>query len=320
MNETGRQDISASELAGKAAGHVVSYSTEGTDIVKITVGLINTDYTIGSDISFQYDETVMKMYNCNDNKNMLSPGPAGFVIKNIPEWALSQDGKDNDAEYGFTSSKLTDMTCGIIDPSYTVTQMAKEGSIRKVLATVTSNVTLSEDYRAMFAFLDDVMRFKCIENDTVFEMYDITFKLVSGKTFDDVKYDTFDLYPESKGSSSGTRLLQYGTGRTTFETPTYFVGFPGVPEPEPEFAYLNVMERIVEDKIIYFMRQFDVCTCARCKADTVALTMNGLMPKYIVTTPAAVDPLLSYYTNRLISDVTVEATKACMTIKENPRH
>ena len=92
------------------------------------------------------------------------------------------------------------------------------------------------------------------------------------------------------------------------------------PEPEPEFAYLNVMERIVEDKIIYFMRQFDVCTCARCKADTVALTMNGLMPKYIVTTPAAVDPLLSYYTNRLISDVTVEATKACMVVKDNPRH
>lgn len=92
------------------------------------------------------------------------------------------------------------------------------------------------------------------------------------------------------------------------------------PEPEPEFAYLNVMERIVEDKIIYFMRQFDVCTCDRCKADTIALTMNGLMPKYIVTTPAAVDPLLSYYTNRLISDVTVEATKACMVVKENPRH
>lgn len=92
------------------------------------------------------------------------------------------------------------------------------------------------------------------------------------------------------------------------------------PEPEPEFAYLNVMERIVEDKIIYFMRQFDVCTCDRCKADTIALTMNGLMPKYIVTTPAAIDPLLSYYTNRLISDVTVEATKACMVVKENPRH
>ncbi|MEZ3435879.1 MAG: late competence development ComFB family protein [Lachnospiraceae bacterium] len=91
-------------------------------------------------------------------------------------------------------------------------------------------------------------------------------------------------------------------------------------EPEPEFVRWNVMERIVEDKIIYFMRQFDVCTCDRCVNDTIALTLNGLLPKYLVTTPAAVDPLLSYYTNRLISDVTVEATKACMIVKENPRH
>lgn len=92
------------------------------------------------------------------------------------------------------------------------------------------------------------------------------------------------------------------------------------PEPEPEFSAVNVMERIVNDKIIYYMRQFDVCTCDRCKADVIALTLNGLLPKYIVTMPAAVDPLISYYTNRLISDVTVEATKACMIVKENPRH
>lgn len=92
------------------------------------------------------------------------------------------------------------------------------------------------------------------------------------------------------------------------------------PEPEPEFVRLNVMEEIVKDKIIYFMRQFDVCTCDRCVNDTIALTMNGLLPKYIVTSPAAVDPLMSYYTNRLISDVTVEATKACMIVKDNPRH
>lgn len=92
------------------------------------------------------------------------------------------------------------------------------------------------------------------------------------------------------------------------------------PEPEPDFAYVNVMESIVKDKIIYFMRQFDVCTCDRCVADMIALTMNGLTPKYIVTSPAAVDPLISFYTNKLISDVTVEATKACIIVKDNPRH
>jgi competence protein ComFB len=91
-------------------------------------------------------------------------------------------------------------------------------------------------------------------------------------------------------------------------------------EPEPDFVYVNIMESIVKDKIIYFMRQFDVCTCERCVADTIALTMNGLMPRYIVTSPAAVDPLISFYTNKLISDVTVEATKACIVVKDNPRH
>ncbi len=91
-------------------------------------------------------------------------------------------------------------------------------------------------------------------------------------------------------------------------------------EPEPDFVYLNVMETIVKDKIIYYMRQFDVCTCDRCVTDTIALTMNGLTPKYIVTSPAAVDPLIGFYTNKLISDITVEATKACITVKDNPRH
>lgn len=93
-----------------------------------------------------------------------------------------------------------------------------------------------------------------------------------------------------------------------------------VPAPEPDYVTVNVMERIVTDKIIYFMRQFDVCTCDRCVADAIALTLNGLAPKYIVTMPMAVDPLLSLYTNRFISDVTVEATKACIIIKDNPRH
>ena len=74
----------------------------------------------------------------------------------------------------------------------------------------------------------------------------------------------------------------------------------------------------MQDKIIYYMRQFDVCTCDRCVADTVALTLNGLMPKYIVTMPSAVDPLLSYYTNRLISEVRVAATRACVIVRDHP--
>ncbi len=91
-------------------------------------------------------------------------------------------------------------------------------------------------------------------------------------------------------------------------------------EPEPDYVMLNVMQRIVEDKIIYFMKQFDVCTCPRCKADTIALTLSGLPAKYKIVDKFAVDPLVSYYTSRLISQVTVEALKACTQVKDNPRH
>lgn len=93
-----------------------------------------------------------------------------------------------------------------------------------------------------------------------------------------------------------------------------------LPEKEPDFVVLNLMEQIVREKIIYYMRQFEVCTCDRCVADTIALTLNGLQPKYLVTPPAAIPPLISFYTNKYISDITVEATKACQVVKEHPRH
>lgn len=91
-------------------------------------------------------------------------------------------------------------------------------------------------------------------------------------------------------------------------------------EPEPDYVMLNVMQRVVEDKIIYFMKQFEVCTCDRCIADTIALTLSGLPAKYRIVDKHAVDPLVSYYSSRLISQVTVEALKACTQVKDNPRH
>ncbi len=91
-------------------------------------------------------------------------------------------------------------------------------------------------------------------------------------------------------------------------------------EPEPDYVILNIMEEIVKDKIIYFMKQFEVCTCDRCKSDTIALTLSGLPSKYRVVDKAAAAPLVSFYSNRLISQVTVEALKACTQVKDNPRH
>lgn len=89
---------------------------------------------------------------------------------------------------------------------------------------------------------------------------------------------------------------------------------------ELDYAYLNVMENIVGEQVGYFMKQFDVCPCERCVADTKALALTHLPPKYIVTARSTVAPLLNFYSNKYISQVTVELTKACKTVKEIPHH
>ncbi len=86
------------------------------------------------------------------------------------------------------------------------------------------------------------------------------------------------------------------------------------------FAYVNVMEYIVKDMVNFFASEFGMCTCDRCIIDTTALALSNLPPKYIVKEKQAVPPLLNYYSNKLIVQVTVELTKACTIVKDHPHH
>lgn len=90
--------------------------------------------------------------------------------------------------------------------------------------------------------------------------------------------------------------------------------------PHQAYAYLNVMEQVVKDKVPQYSNMFDVCSCDRCVADITALTLTNLPSKYMVVTPDSVSPLLNYYSNRFSQQVTVELTKACAVVKANPHH
>lgn len=97
-------------------------------------------------------------------------------------------------------------------------------------------------------------------------------------------------------------------------------------EPEPEvqeertFAVVNVMEHLVRDKAEGYMRQFQNCTCSRCVEDTIALSLTNLPAKYVVVNKDTISPLLNFYEKRYAGQITVEITKACIKVKENPRH
>ena len=88
----------------------------------------------------------------------------------------------------------------------------------------------------------------------------------------------------------------------------------------PNFKYLNVMEHVVENIAKDYMERLGGCTCERCIADVIALTLTKLPPKYVVVEPPAASPLLNFYSSRFAPHVIVEVTKSCLTVKENPHH
>lgn len=96
--------------------------------------------------------------------------------------------------------------------------------------------------------------------------------------------------------------------------------YPPEGEEVQNYRFVNVMEYIIKDMVIDYMKKFDMCTCERCVVDTTALALTYCPAKYIVVDKHTVSPLLNYYANRYVGDVTVELTKACIQVKDRPRH
>lgn len=99
---------------------------------------------------------------------------------------------------------------------------------------------------------------------------------------------------------------------------------PALPETEPDemegYLFYNIMEKIVQEKAMKYMKQFGNCTCRRCEADTIALALSKLPPKYVVVKEDSISPLLNFYEDHYAGQIIVEITKACIVVNKNPRH
>ena len=92
------------------------------------------------------------------------------------------------------------------------------------------------------------------------------------------------------------------------------------PEVMDGFVFYNIMESIVQEKAIKYMKQFGNCTCKRCEAYTIALALSKLPPKYVVAKADSISPLLNFYEDHYAGQIIVEITKACIVVNKNPRH
>ena len=100
---------------------------------------------------------------------------------------------------------------------------------------------------------------------------------------------------------------------------------PAAEEEQKKRAYnmMNVMERLLSDmegEMESEMRQNGVCMCDRCRADVQALVLTNMPAKYVIVDSSNASPILGYHKNRYKIAMLTEILKACIKVKEAPRH
>ena len=87
------------------------------------------------------------------------------------------------------------------------------------------------------------------------------------------------------------------------------------------YHMVNVMEQILKRmNLKQYLRQYDVCMCSRCQADVMALILTRLPAKYVVVDESSTAPIIGFYESKFKVRILTEIIKACMDVKENPRH
>lgn len=136
--------------------------------------------------------------------------------------------------------------------------------------------------------------------------------------------------PEEQTEEQTEEQQEEQTAEQT-EQPKTNAGTPVQKEPEqqeeqkqedgPSYRVVNIMEEILTPELILdALKSNDTCTCSRCQADVKALMLTRLPPKYIVADNTTVPMLLTFYRNKFRVAVLSQSMRACMEVKEHPRH
>ncbi|HPW40469.1 MAG TPA: late competence development ComFB family protein [Bacillota bacterium] len=82
----------------------------------------------------------------------------------------------------------------------------------------------------------------------------------------------------------------------------------------------NYMEDLVIKRTDEILKSMDVCKCDKCKLDIIALALNSLPSKYVVSAKGELYAKVSELEQQFDIDVETAIIKAAFLVNENPRH
>lgn len=82
----------------------------------------------------------------------------------------------------------------------------------------------------------------------------------------------------------------------------------------------NYMEEAVYMLLPEVIKDINTCKCPKCILDIVAMALNQLPPKYIVTEKGELYSKVSTLKQQFEVDIIAAITKAIVLVKRSPRH
>ncbi len=82
----------------------------------------------------------------------------------------------------------------------------------------------------------------------------------------------------------------------------------------------NYMEVLVDQMFDISTQTMDICRCERCRLDIMAIALNRLTPRYIVTDKGYLYTKLSMFQQQYSADIIAAITHATMVVGGNKRH
>ena len=82
----------------------------------------------------------------------------------------------------------------------------------------------------------------------------------------------------------------------------------------------NYTEEAVRLFVEKRLRETDICHCENCRLDVMAIMLNGLAPRYVVTDKGALYAQMNEFDPQTKIDLTTAMTLAVKIVGKNPKH
>ena len=87
-----------------------------------------------------------------------------------------------------------------------------------------------------------------------------------------------------------------------------------------QYQIKNYMEVCVQDSMKAVLKQINACQCEKCYADIMAISLNSLPAKYIVTEKGQLYSKIETLRQQFDVDIISAVTKAVVIVSRSPRH